>query len=264
MAGLVLTAFLLGAGEVSDAPARTIHLFNGKNLDGWYTFIRDRGRDTDPKAVFTVQDGMIRVSGEEWGCITTRAQYHDYHLIVEFKWGDQTHAPREERARDSGLLVHSTGQDGAYGGVWMHAIECQMIEGGTGDFLVVGDGTEGFALTCPVARETQGRSHVFDPTGEPVTIHGGRINWYGRDPDWQDVKGFRGRQDIEKPVGQWNRLECIAKGQEITIFLNGAVVNRAIDVRPRKGRIQVQSEGAEVLLRCIDLVPLRPKPAAKP
>ena len=74
----------------------------------------------------------------------------------------------------------------------------------------------------------------------------------------------RGRQDVEKPVGQWNRLECIAEGQEITIVLNGAVVNHAIDVRPRKGRIQVQSEGAEVLFRRIDLVPLRAKPAAKP
>jgi len=31
------------------------------------TFVQNRGRDIDPKNVFTVQDGMIRISGEEWG-----------------------------------------------------------------------------------------------------------------------------------------------------------------------------------------------------
>ncbi|MCP4642778.1 MAG: DUF1080 domain-containing protein, partial [bacterium] len=102
--------------------------------------------------------------------------------------------------------------------------------------------------------------HVFDAQGKPATIHGGRINWYGRDPDWQDVKDYRGRQDVEKPVGEWNRVECIAEGKAITVILNGTVVNRAIDAQPRKGRIQIQSEGAEVFVRRVDLVPLAPVP----
>ena len=42
-----------------------LQLFNGNNLDGWYTFIRDRGKNVDPKNVFTVKNGMIRISGEE-------------------------------------------------------------------------------------------------------------------------------------------------------------------------------------------------------
>ena len=46
---------------------KTIELFNGQNLDGWYTFLKERGRDNDPKNVFTVNDGIIRISGEEWG-----------------------------------------------------------------------------------------------------------------------------------------------------------------------------------------------------
>jgi hypothetical protein len=32
---------------------RPVQLFNGGNLDGWYTFLKDRGRDSDPKKVFT-------------------------------------------------------------------------------------------------------------------------------------------------------------------------------------------------------------------
>ena len=44
-----------------------IKLFDGHSLDGWYTFLQYRGRDNDHKNVFTVTDGMIRISGEEWG-----------------------------------------------------------------------------------------------------------------------------------------------------------------------------------------------------
>lgn len=260
MTVVAATICLLAAlGQTTDLPGAA-PLFNGKDLDGWYTFIRDRGRDVDPNGVFTVKDGVIRISGQEWGCITTDAEYENYHLIVEFKWGELTSEPRVDRARDSGVLVHSVGADGGYGGTWMYSIECQMIEGGTGDLLCVGDGSDQYALTCPVAAERQGDTPVFQADGTPLTIHGGRINWYGRDPDWQDVKGFRGRQDVEKPVGEWNRYECIADGKTITVLLNGTVVNRALSTTPHKGRIQIQSEGAEVFVRRVDLAPLEPKP----
>ena len=244
------------APDALPASGETVRLFNGENLDGWYTFLRDRGRDSDPKHVFTVADGVLRVSGEEWGCITTEEEFADYHLAVEFRWGEATHAPREDRARDSGVLLHSMGEDGAYAGVWMRSIECQLIEGGTGDFIVVGDGSEDYAITCPAAPEPQGESPVYQPDGAPVTVHTGRVNWWGRDPAWQDAKGFRGARDVEKPVGEWNLLECIARGGEIVVRLNGVEVNRAFDVRPRRGRIQVQSEGAEIFFRRIDLTPL--------
>jgi len=38
--------------------------------------------------------------------------------------------------------------------------------------------------------------------------------------------------------------------------LNGVLVNRGVDVQPRKGKIQIQSEGAEVFFRRFDLIPL--------
>jgi hypothetical protein len=236
--------------------SRTIHLFNGKNLKGWYTFLQERGRTNDPKQVFSVIDGMIRISGEEWGCITTRKSYDNYKLVVEFKWGELTFPPRKERARDSGVLLHSRGEDGGSQGIWMHSIECQIIEGGTGDFIVVGDGTDRFQITCEVAEEKQGGSYLFQPGGQPVTILEGRINWFGRDPRWEDVIGFTGRQDIGKPRGEWNTLECIAEGDQLTYILNGVVVNKAIHVMPSSGRIQIQSEGAEIYFRKIDLTPL--------
>jgi hypothetical protein len=238
-----------------------IHLFNGENLDNFYTFLKDRGRDSDPKNVFTVQDGLLRISGEEWGCITTVDEFENYHLITEFKWGETTWEPRKDRARDSGILIHSQGEDGGYGGIWMNSIECQIIEGGTGDIIVVGDGTDAFSVTCHVATETQNGSHVYRPAGELATRNSGRINWWGRDLAWEDVLGFRGRYEVENPVGEWNRLECIVQGGRMRILLNGVVVNEAVDMTPKRGRIQVQSEAAELFFRRIDLIPLLPESA---
>lgn len=233
-----------------------VQLFNGNDLDGWYTFIKDKGRDNDPNKVFTVQNGLIRISGEEYGCITTNDEYENYKLVVEFKWGEATFAPRADRAKDSGILLHSQGEDGGYSDTWMHSIECQLIEGGTGDIIVVGDGTPAFSVTSPVAPEKQNGSYVFKPDGELVTINGGRINWYERDLEWEDVKGFRGANDVENPVGEWNRVECIARGEEILIYLNNKLVNHAVKAQPTKGRIQIQSEGAELFVRRVELTPL--------
>lgn len=237
-------------------PAEKIQLFNGKNLDGWYTYLQHSGKNNDPQKVFTVENGMIRISGEEWGCITTQKEFENYKLITEFKWGEKTFEPRLKNARDCGILLHSVGEDGASGGIWMHSIECQIIEGGTGDIIVVGDGTDNFSVTCTVADEKQGNSFVYKPGGEKVTVNSGRINWFNRSPEWKDVFGFRGKNEVEKPVGEWNTLECIADGDKLIFILNGIVVNEATNVKPQSGKIQIQSEAAEIFFRKIELIPL--------
>jgi len=261
---VLLLAFLMGLGSgvawaeerPADDEGKVIRLFNGKDLSSFYTFLKDRGRDTDPNKVFTVKDGVLRISGEDWGCITTNEEFENYRLTVEFKWGEKTWGSREHAARDSGVLVHSVGEDGGYSGTWMHSIEVQMIEGGTGDFIVVGDKSENFAITCPVEDRPEGGPLVYQPGGKEVTIHSGRVDWFGRDPGWKDEKGFRGAKDVEKPVGEWNTLEIIAQGDTITNILNGVTVNSCTNAKPTRGRIQIQSEGAELFVRRVDLQPL--------
>jgi len=247
--------------DLSTKGQAPIKLFNGSNLDGFYTFLRNSGKDNDPCGVFTVQDGLLRISGQEWGCVTTENEYRNYHLVAEFKWGSITYPPREHKARDCGILVHSVGTHGAFHGLWLFSIECQIIEGGTGDFIVVGDKSKAYAITCPVRPEKSGGRYVYQPCGKMVTIHSGRINWFGRDPNWRDIKDFRGKDDIEKPVGQWNRYECIADGDYIKVILNGVTVNESFNTRPSKGRIQIQSEGAEIFFRRVELLPLKGKKA---
>ena len=250
----ILIIFVTGLQSMGQ---ELVKLFDGHSLDGWYTFLQDRGRDKDPKEVFSVLDGLIRISGEEWGCITTNEEYENYKLTVEFKWGKLVYEPRLENARDCGLLLNSQGEDGGSQGIWMHSIECQIIEGGTGDFIVVGDGSDSFQITSSVSPKKQGGSYVFHPGGEARTIKEGRINWYGRDPEWKDILGFRGKNDVEKPIGEWNILECLVLEDQISIFLNGKLVNEASNVSPSKGRIQIQSEGAEIFFRRVELVPVQ-------
>jgi hypothetical protein len=234
-------------------------MFNGRDFGGWYKFLHDQGRDKDPNQVFKVEGDHVRISGEEFGCITTDAEYSNYRLDLEFKWGSQTFKPRIDAARDNGILIHSQGKDGAFSGNWMYSIECQVIEGGTGDFLVVGDGSDTFSITCPVAPKQQNGTYIYQPEGDTVSIKKGRINWFARDPDWKDVKDFRGARDVEKPVGDWNKITVIAYADDIYYYLNNVLVNRAMKVRPSRGRIQIQSEGAEMFVRNVTLTTLTKK-----
>jgi hypothetical protein len=227
--------------------------FNGKDLFGFYPFVRGRGRD-DPNKVFTVRDGMICVSGQEFGGLTTQDEFQDYHLIVEWKWGERTWAPRKEKARDSGILVHCVGADGAAGGNWMQSQECQVIEGGTGDFIMVA-GREKPSLTCETRVGPDGQLY-FEKGGKAVTRDSRRFNWWGRDPSWEDKLGFRGARDVEKPAGEWNRMEIVCDGDSITTILNGYLVNAGTRSSLTRGKILIQSEGAEILARKVEVRPL--------
>jgi Domain of Unknown Function (DUF1080) len=268
----ITVAFLIAVTVFAQAPAaltapppavvtpkKTIILFNGLNLDGWYTWLQDN-QYQDPKHVFTVQDGMLRISGEEWGGLTTQLAYRDYHLIAEWKWGGPNHGKREGHSRDSGILVHGVGDDGAHDGIWLQSIESQIIEGGTGDFIMV-EGRERPTMTATVRQ--LGREFYWDETGKPQTLERGRFDWFGRDPNWKDQLGYRGPKDVEKPVGEWNRQEVIADGATLTNIVNGVVVNKGYHVYPTAGKIQIQSEGAEIYFRRIELMPLdRQQPIA--
>ena len=247
---VALSASIAGAEPVT----KPIKLFNGKDLTNFYTYLKGYGKNKDPKEVFSVKDGAIRVSGEVFGCFTTEKEFENYHLVTEFKWGTKTWPPREKATMDSGILLHCVGADGAAGGVWMESIECQMIEGGTGDFILVG-GKGKPKMTATVKQI--GKQWYYDPKGEAREFPPGRINWFGRDPDWKDVKGFRGKHDVEKVAGEWNTLECVCDGDKITNILNGIVVNAGTKASHTKGKILFQSEGAEVFFRKIELLPLK-------
>ena len=257
LSALVLVVVSLAAALGAQPPAAVrvtapIHLFDGRSLDGWYTWTKE-GRYDDPKGVFSVRDGVLRISGEDWGGIATKAAYRDYRLVVEWKWGAATWGERKAAARDSGILVHGVGADGVASGVWLESIEAQIIEGGTGDLILVA-GKNQPAFTVTARRE--GDQLYWDALGPTHRMTDGRLNWFGRDPGWKDVLGFRGRADVEKPAGEWNRQEVVADGDALTSIVNGVTVARATASSHREGKIQIQSEGAEILVRSVELLPL--------
>ena len=74
----------------------------------------------DAKNVFKFEpDGLFHVSGNGYGGITTLDSFKDYHLVIEFKWGEKTWGKREKASRDNGILVHCWGPQGTMGGSWM-------------------------------------------------------------------------------------------------------------------------------------------------
>jgi hypothetical protein len=235
------------------APRGRVRLFNGRDLTNFYVSLRDNHRQ-DPKGVFTVQHGVLRVSGEEWGGLTTVEEWRDYRLLVEWRWGEKTWGAREKRARDSGILLHGVGEDGAAGNGWLQSIEYQIIEGGVGDLILV-RGKDRPSVTAET--RAAGRETYWQAGGTPVTRNTGRIDWYGRDPQWKDVIGFRGAQDVDRPHGQWNRSEIVARGGDLEYYVNGKLVNRASACSQPGGKIQIQSEGAEIFVRRIELRPAR-------
>jgi hypothetical protein len=263
-------------------PQQVIHLANNAPdcLAQFDTWIAGHGLNRDPERVFRMEKGaagrpLLRVTGHGYGGLITKRSYRDYRLVVEFRWTGRTSGQREKNARDNGLLLHCTGRPGncaaanskfpgQFESPWMKGVELQIIEGGVGDLLVLGGWKEDGTFWPTTLRARYGKDRdaepVFDKNAELRPFEDFRLNWWGRDPDWKDEIGFRGKQDVESPMGEWTRVEAIVRGGDFTYFVNGKLVNEAKDCSMTEGRIFIQTEGAEILFRKLDLEPLKATP----
>jgi hypothetical protein len=268
---LLLIPFVIAAAGARAGdpvtPDQPLRLFNGKDLSGFHTWLQDTKRD-DPRGVFSVTpDGLLRISGDGFGYLSTDKAYRDYRLVVEFKWGGRNFRGRERNARDSGIFLHSAGPDGNSfdgSGAFKAAIECQVMQGSVGDLLLInGKDADGaripVGLTASAAPKRDGEGYpIWDPNGKPVTLDGGgRLTWFGKDRRWQDVLDFRGPGDVESAGDEWTRVECVCDGDRITVLVNGVGVNEATRVKPSEGPILLQCEGSEINFRRVELEPLR-------
>ena len=217
------------------------------------------GLNNDPHHVFSVVqvDGgpALRISGETFGGINTLADFENYHLRLEFKWGAQKWPPRLDRPRDSGLLYHSSGPHGTPM-LWMESFEFQIQEGDCGDYWGVMD-----VLADITAQKNDKGNYVYRPSATSVTFQDktpvGR--WCIKNPD------------TEKPTGQWNVVDLYCFGDTCLHVMNGKV--NMILTRTRhlvngqavpltKGKIQLQSEGSELYYRNIQVQGISQLPAA--
>lgn len=251
-----LTAFLFNSCEEPWQP-----LFNGENLDGWETYTgpveeggEALGLNNDKLNLFSVVDldgeKVIRISGEVNASLATLEEFENYHLIVEFKWGDEVFS-----RRNSGLLYHSYGEFGAGLGVWMSSHELQLWTGNIGDSYRMGQSY----CEIPMKQNNEGK-YVYTKGAEPVPSI----------PD-TDTRIVAKDADHEKALGQWNTVELYCFGRTSVHVVNGNVnmVNYNSgkylgegNIEPlTKGKIQFQSEGGELFLRNIKIKPIKEIPA---
>jgi Domain of Unknown Function (DUF1080) len=263
---LALSIFLIRCNpKSSDSTHAWQNLFNGNDLSGWDTYlgpvydtIKNKydsllvpGLNNDPDKVFSVvsEDNApaIRISGSHNGGISTQQEFENYHLTLEFKWGKQKSHPRKDKKRDSGLLYHAVGARDADFGFWMRSQELQIQEGDCGDYW----GVAGGIMDIP-SKGSEPEKYVYDAAAPLLTFSG--TSEHGR----RCIKN----PNAEKPTGEWNTIEIYCFGDTAVHVTNG-VVNMILyhsrqaeggkEIPLTKGKLQIQSEGAEVFYRNIQL-----------
>jgi len=243
------------------------YLYNGKDLSGWDTYLGppsdDAGKrlseipvglNNDPDHVFTIvqQDGekVIRISGNGWGGISTLKEYENYHLQLQFKWGTLTWKDKKGKKRDSGLLYHAVGKHGADYGAWMRSQEFQIQEGDCGDYWGVAGGIQDVP-----ANKKSDSEYIYHPDGQLYIF---------------SEKSKTGRHcikngDAENKSGEWNTLDLYCHGDTSVHVINGKTMmvlyhsrqsDNGQELPLTKGKLQIQSEGAEVFYKQIKLRPI--------
>jgi hypothetical protein len=271
------TAATISAAETAWRP-----LLNGKDLTGWETYmakpdptwevpglkrgadgkyLEPIGRNRDPLKVFTVEtvDGgpVVHVSGQGFGVMTTQESFGNFRLRVQFKWGEKKWGYKMKAPRDCGLLYFVHGEQGFDHETWPRSIEFQIQEHDTGDLYAIAS-----QITVKARSETgaNGRTlYHYDPAGEPVLF--------------RQVAPIGNRcvrlEDAEKPNGEWNTLELVCFNGDSIHIVNGKVVMRLHHAERldgpapaplTAGQICLQTEGAEVYYRNVELQPISAVP----
>lgn len=120
----------------------------------------------------------------------------------------------EKGAGNSGVLMRITGKDQ----VWPTSIEAQLHSRNAGDIWNIGD----FPMETDAERTQGRRTRKAHPTNE-------------------------------KALGEWNRYRILLDGSTLTLEVNGLVQNVATGCRITPGRIGLQSEGAWIEFRKVEL-----------
>ncbi|MFK7862455.1 MAG: family 16 glycoside hydrolase [Granulosicoccus sp.] len=209
-------------------------LFNGENLNGWFTFDNTYGVGNDVEEYYKVEDGELVIldipessDNKAFGYLSTVNDYANYHLRFEYQWGEKKFAPRANQIRDSGVLYHLVGTDR----IWPNSLESQMQEGDTGDFFGLG----GARIT------STDNGGAYSTTG---TVRSKRAN----------IRA----STVADTLDGWNVSEVVVRGDSAVHIVNGQVVNRIWDARLngeslKAGRIALQAEGATIRYRNIEI-----------
>ncbi len=275
----LILLFLFGSFVCILSAQKWQPLFDGKSLEGWTkylgvphksvdlpnerdakgNFLKPLEFDTDPLSVFNVIDldgkPVIYVTGQVFGVIQTKDSFENYHIKVNFKWGNKKWPPRENMVRDAGLLYHIC--DLPKNNIpWPAAQESQIQEGDCGDYWPTGE----VFMDIPAIKSDTSKFWVYAP-GAPF-----RTTFYSTKMEERRIIKAK---DHEKAFGKWNTMEVICWGNQSVHLVNGKVVMRLYNSQKNengkkvpltKGPIALQSEGAEVYYSDVYIKQLNKKP----
>lgn len=200
---------------------------------------------------------VLRVSGEAYGCVFTKQEYQNYHLKLKVKWGRQKHEPRINKLKDSGVLYHSIGKSGVdYWRAWMLSQEFQIMEGHMGDYWNIANSAIDIRAYLPegkmnaIASEYQSFLPFGSGTGEGFCMRS---------------------ENMESAAGEWTNIELvcfedkslhIVNGKVVMVLKNSRYMENGRAVPLTRGRLQLQSEGAEVYFKDIQIKSISALPVA--
>ncbi len=201
---------------------------------------------------------VIKVTGEYYGCLASKDIFENYHLQVKYKWGDKKWIPRMDKMKDSGILYHSSGEFGVeHWRSWMMSQEFQIMEAHSGDFWSQ-------ATSAIDIRAYRSESGI-----NPMAQAGQDFQSFGENGD--AGKYCTRSNNYESPLDEWTTLDLISYNGKSLHIVNGEVVmilknSRYIDendnaVPMTKGKIQLQSEAAELFFKGIKIRPIDKLPA---
>ena len=208
-------------------------------------------------AFTTVKEGgavTLRVSGEYYGCLVTKQSFRNYRFRAKVRWGDKKWEPRLKELKDSGVLYHSRGEFGVdYWKSWALSQEFQVIEHGLGEYWTQATSASDIRVAPKAAGAEAPR---WDPDAPWMTFTA---------PNNHALAG-----SDEDRVGQWNQLELVCFGADCVHVVNGKVVMALRNSRYKSfdkyvpldsGKLQFQSEAAEVFWRDLEIKPIAAMPA---
>ena len=204
---LLMVVCLSGIGCTGDRVSGGGPLRMADSLEGWGYYLADP--DARMEDVWRIEDGVLVCIGRPLGYLYTKAEYADFVLKLQWRWPDGTGPGK------AGVMVRTVAER-------MHWPT-----------------SPGAQPPCPEAGEFQG---LFgdQSAGPPDRTRSIDHEQFGK------LTNVKKTAALEKPPGQWNTYEIIARGDTVTLIINGQEVNRATGCDPDPGRICLTSEGSEI------------------
>ena len=218
----ILYISLVNCHRPPTVSANPIDLFNGNDLRGWHIDVPEMDTNKSAISPFLVRNHELISMGVPNGHIITDEKYKDYTLEIEYRFVG--------KPGNCGVLVHASTPRILYK-MFPKSIEVQMMHQNAGDFWCIGEDIS-----------------VIDMEKRR-----------GKKENWGVTEGKERRiinltDGSEKPLGEWNKMKIICKGNTVKAWVNDIFVNDGFDCTASEGQIALQAEGAEVAFRKVMLI----------